>query len=109
IVPQQALALENSSLSFTISRILAKELGEAPDFVAAAFERILGRPPSAREAAESVQYLGQLVDLYRNRGPLETFTAGEEPAVPASGSPEQRARESLVHALFNHNDFVTIR
>jgi hypothetical protein len=40
---------------------------------------------------------------------LEAFAAGEAPAVGPSADPEQRARESLVHVLLNHNDFVTIR
>jgi hypothetical protein len=40
---------------------------------------------------------------------LTLFDAGPAPAVPAAADPRQRAREGLVHVLFNHNDFVTIR
>lgn len=30
-------------------------------------------------------------------------------SVPPSSEPEMRARENLIHVLFNHNEFVTIR
>ena len=67
IVPQQALALANSQLSFEQSRLLAAELAKrvgddpSPDddraFVAAAFERILARPPTADELDECGRFL----------------------------------------------------
>src|SRR5438552_16770687 len=49
VVPQQALALSNSALSFDMARVLAGDLspGAARDFVRTAFERVLGRSPSA--------------------------------------------------------------
>ena len=34
---------------------------------------------------------------------------GPEAIVPPAADPAQRARENLVHVLFNHNDFVTVR
>lgn len=81
IVPQQALALANSKLSHAMAEEIAKALPE-PNFVTAAFQRVLGRAPSAEE---------------RN--------AAEEFLVPAT----PRTRQGLVHVLLNHNDFVTIR
>ncbi len=84
IVPQQALALANGKLSFTVSRAIAADLASVTDpnaFVQAVFERLLGRKAKADELRESAAYL--------------------------DGS--QQRRESLVHVLLNHNDFVTIR
>jgi hypothetical protein len=47
------------------------------------FGRVLPRPPTDAERAECLRYLG-----------------------PAAAP---RRRESLVHVLLNHHDFVTIR
>jgi mono/diheme cytochrome c family protein len=82
IVPQQALALANSVLVEAQSRILAGKLPTGDGFVETAFRTVLGRPPSPAEREECTRFLGQA-------GP--------------------KGRESLVHVLFNHNDFVTIR
>ncbi len=132
IVPQQALALANGQLSLTISRDLAAQLSPAtvasaitpeqgnrpapavagqPDssFVESAFERVLGRLPSRTELQESVQYIHDQSALYENRDKLTAFTSGPDSAIKPSSDPVQRARESFVHVLFNHNDFVTIR
>jgi hypothetical protein len=89
IVPQQALALANSKLSQSVAGEIAKQLTPAgPRFVSAAFERVLGRAPSAAELTESTR-----------------FVAGQQ----THYNSEARARQSLVHVLLNHNDFVTIR
>jgi hypothetical protein len=40
---------------------------------------------------------------------LTAISAGAEAQLPPSTDPQLRARESLVHVLMNHNDFVTIR
>jgi hypothetical protein len=83
IIPQQALALANSSLVETSARALAGRLpADEEAFVAAAFECLLGRRPAAQERGECLRFL-------REAGP--------------------HGREGLVHVLFNHNDFVTIR
>ena len=84
IVPQQALALANGKLSFTVSRAIAASLAGLTDphaFVQAVFARLLGRPAKPGELRESAAYL--------------------DDSLPR--------RESLVHVLLNHNDFVTIR
>ncbi len=100
IVPQQALTLSNSKLSLTMARRLAArleaELGNPDDaaFVAAAYETILCVTPSPEEQAACLEALDELKRLLQERKHPQAM---------------QRAREDLVHALLNHNDFVTIR
>jgi hypothetical protein len=77
--------------------------------VRTAFERVLGRAPSVEEAGESVKYLASQTAMYRDPAKLTPFTNGTDVPVKPSADPAQRARESLVHVLFNHNDFVTVR
>jgi hypothetical protein len=85
INPQQALALANSVLVEAQAKALAGKLSQRASsdeaFIDEAFAVILGRKPSDAE-----------------RGECAGFLRGD----PAS-------REGLVHVLFNHNDFVTIR
>ncbi|MFN7939902.1 MAG: PSD1 and planctomycete cytochrome C domain-containing protein [Bryobacteraceae bacterium] len=95
IVPQQALALANSKLSQSMAEEIAKSL-PAAGFVDSAFLRVLGRNPSTEERKVSEAFLVEQAAHYRG-----------EPQPPAD--PNARARQSLVHVLFNHNDFVTIR
>ena len=94
VIPQQALALTNSKLVHDHTSALAKRLGApASDnaaFITAAFEQILTRPPSRAELAE-----------------CEAFLQQQSTAAPKDG--ETRARESLVRALLNQNDFLTVR
>ncbi len=113
IVPQQALALSNSELSFEMARVLASQLfspahGEG-DFIATAFDRVLGRAPSSEETKASLDYLHSQSELYADFSRLTPFNSGGKGRVKPSGDPAQRARESFVHVLFNHNDFVTVR
>ena len=119
VVPQQALAMVNSSLTLAQARrlagSLAKELNTQPTpeslsiFVATAFERLLCRPPTDAERRECLDFLenqpGRLADP-RFRVP---FTSGDDNPVKPSDDPQQRARENLVHVLLNHNDFLTVR
>jgi hypothetical protein len=96
VLPQQALALVNNELVLNASKSFAAgglELGES-DFIRGAFTSILGRTPSAPELEASQRFLAQQIELLR--GPKESRC-------------EARARSNLVHVLFNHNDFVTIR
>lgn len=132
IVPQQALALANGRLSLSMARDLARQLSPAvlasrpvpakgdrrggaaasqPDqaFIEAAFDRILGRSPNAAELATSLEYLREQASLYEGKEKLNAFTSGPSSLIKPSGDPAQRARESLVHVLLNHNDFVTVR
>lgn len=101
IVPQQALALTNSELIHRVSQAVVNEWAtrsqsDQPDetFVEEMFQRILNRSPSGAElnlCLKSLQVQRQL--------------SGQV----APSQQDMRARESLVRALLNHNDFVTIR
>jgi hypothetical protein len=128
ISPQQALALANSPIVVTQSRILARRLQhrigqhrigskvepEAAElfkemFVRAAFEQVLGRLPTPEEERHCASFLetqaGRLADTQN----LNLFTAGASSAVKPASDPQERALENLVQVLLNHNDFVTIR
>ncbi len=100
IVPQQALTLSNSKLSLAMARRLASklqtDLGDVDDaaFVLAAYETIVCVTPTAEEQAVCQSALDELKSLLEQR---------------RHPQPSQRAREDLIHALLNHNDFVTIR
>jgi len=120
IVPQQALALANSRLSVAASRVLAGRLwrdvaAESDDaarqgaFLTMAFERLLGRPPSAAERSECLTFLADQARRLANPGALSAFDTGPAAATPPAADPAQRARESLIHVLLNHHDFVNIR
>lgn len=116
VVPQQALALANSGLSRTQGRLLARSISDrlksksdSAQFIRAAFETTLGRQPAAKELAESQSFLRQQESLFASKkaeGPAKAAVTGK---VPPADEPDLRARETLVHVLFNHNDFVTIR
>jgi hypothetical protein len=109
VVPQQALALANSRLSLTQSRLLAKRLGGAQrqpaEFIADAYESLLGRPASGDEAARTMQFLERQEALFQSAKALTPFLP--ETTVPIDA--KLRAREDLIHALFNRGEFVTIR
>jgi hypothetical protein len=105
------------------------------EFVESAFSRILGRVPSVRESLICQRFLEKQTQLLRQAEKLTPFVgiysggfvpihdplsvaenppelAGEEDMereVEPAADPALRARENLVHVLFNHNDFVTIR
>ncbi len=70
----------------------------------------LGRQPTEKELAESQSFLRQeerhLTQLEKLKWQTQTSLASAD--MPAA-EPGLRARENLVHVLFNHNDFVTIR
>ena len=81
VVPQQAMALVNSRLSVRAAEAVAKSLPwtSPNELVAAAFLRVLGRPPTNAETDFCREYLKD-----------------NTPAL-------------LVQALFSHADFTTIR
>jgi len=96
IVPQQALALTNSRLSNERSRALAVRLagkfpldtdGDETGFIVGAYEQILTRRPTNEELSACRDFLAKQ---------SKTTTADSLHA-------------GLIHVLFNHNDFVTIR
>lgn len=112
IVPQQALALSNSVVIREQSRLLAAKLGSETqtdrEFTQAVFVHLLSRQPSEIELDRCAKFLGQQTELLRTGGLTYDPSAPESKAKPAE-DPKRRAREGLVHVLFNHNDFVTIR
>ena len=88
IVPQQALALLNSSLALDAAQDLVRRLpdpdGRDPaEFVTGAFQAVLARPPTNDELEECRRFLSE--------------------SAPPGG------RALLVHVLLNHHEFVTIR
>ena len=113
IIPQQALALSNSTLSLSMARLLTGRLqkGAADDvkFIRGAFEAVLGRPPTDAEQTETGKFLKGQTALLLDPAKLTRFRVGEESEVPPSADPAARARENLVHVLFNRNEFVVIR
>ena len=89
--------LLNSSLAMYV--VNAKPLinsGQVDDaaFIVAAYQTILAVAPDVREKSACLEMLSKTKELLRNR---------KHP------QPELRARQNLVHALVNHNNFVTIR
>ena len=98
IVPQQALALSNSRLTLETAEKIASQLQTDPryssdeEFIRAAFATVLGSLPSAEESLACQHALAAWSQLP---------TTGDQAAL--------RARSNLVHALLNHNDFVTVR
>ncbi len=100
IIPQQALALSNSKLTHELAPRLAarleKELGSVNDaaFARQSFILLLGITPTVEEQRACEEALGQLQKSLANR---------------KVANPKSRARAQLVHALLNHNDFITIR
>jgi hypothetical protein len=114
IIPQQALALSNSSLVLAQARLLARRLstetpGSVEAFINVAFEQILSRGPTAQEQATCAQFLGEQAGLLRDPTRLTRFGAGVPGSVAPSADAAMRAREDLIQVLLNHNDFVTIR
>lgn len=108
IIPQQALSLANSRLTLEQARRLAAKL-PADGFVGAAFEAVLNRPPTASERDDAETFLVQQAKMLAEPGKLKPFETGVATPLKPSADPAQRARENLVHVLFNLNEFVTIR
>ncbi|HEX8914444.1 MAG TPA: DUF1553 domain-containing protein, partial [Humisphaera sp.] len=117
VTPQQALALANSPLAVASARVLAADLTKAVGppaekdaaFVAAAFDRVLCRPPTAEESADCAAFVAAQAKSLADAKQLTTLGGTDAATVTAANDPRQRARESLVHVLMNHNDFVTVR
>jgi hypothetical protein len=114
VVPQQALALANSSLLLTQSRRLAYQLSQEvgpdnPAFIAIAFEQILNRPVTTSEQSLCLKFLAEQTARLTDKKNLTPFASGPTNPLPPAADPALRAREDLIHVLFNHNDFVSIR
>jgi hypothetical protein len=115
IVPQQALALSNSGLAIAMARAYVTQGSDLPGdesdagFVTAAFQSLLGRDPDSRELEACTAFLADQRELLEDPASLRAIESPVKASVAAAESPALRARENLVHALMNHNDFVTVR
>ncbi|MEP1645148.1 DUF1553 domain-containing protein, partial [Rhodopirellula bahusiensis] len=113
IVPQQALALANSPLAIDQSRTtaarLSAEASDDPAFVTEAYAAILGRAPSDSERSACESFLTHQATLLADSKKLSPSPGAAKTTVPPATDANLRARENLVHVLFNHNDFVTVR
>ena len=99
IVPQQALALENSSFVAAmtpqiVQRITAADSGDDVSFVRDAFVTILSVEPTDEEQAVLVELLQRMTEVAASQ---------------KREAPKSFARISLVQTLLNHNDFITVR
>lgn len=96
IVPQQALALENSPLATAMAEKIAGRLptGSDEEFIRAGFLAVLADEPTQAELDLVTSALKQLTEI-----------ATQKKTVNAAA----QARVQIIHALLNHNDFVTIR
>ena len=100
ILPQQALALANSRLVNTaaakVAERLVQDAGSASDdaFIRRTFTALLATAPTPAEHALCVESLAQFLAAAKER---------------KAAQPEAKARAAFVHALLNHNDFITIR
>jgi mono/diheme cytochrome c family protein len=100
VVPQQALALENSALATEMAGKIARKIAsENPglsdrDFAREAFLTVLCVEPSGPETDAALDGLARLAE-----------------AAGRAGRADARAhsRAGLVRAMINHNDFVTVR
>lgn len=110
--PQQALALTNGPLTRRISQTFVhrwqqtfieqgRELSDLA-LIDHAFRSLLSRPPTASEQQYCVDFLRRQVARL-----AVVVPSGE--TKPMNQATVDQARASLVHALFSHNDFVTVR
>ena len=108
IIPQQALALVNSEMAIRMGRSLARSLAarypHQRDFITAAFEQILTRPPTSAELAECQAFLAEQSQQVEASA---TIAATDE--LKPAAHPGLRARELLTIVLLNHHEFVTVR
>jgi hypothetical protein len=116
VVPQQALALVNNDMLLDLSRELADRLWSAAEpaattsdaaehdqaFITVAFEQILTRLPTPRERELTRDFLCNQAET------LERALRSSAAGAGSGGDLRARARRDLVHALFSHNDFLTI-
>ena len=78
-------------------------------FIELGFARILGRSPTAAELDECQRFVDAQTRRLADAKLLTSFAGATDAAQKPAAHPRQRARENLVLALFNHNDFLTIR
>ena len=101
IVPQQALAMSNSTLTLNSSRELMESVAQSlsasketdAEFIAFAFERILTRRPTDQELNTCHNFFERQRQIYKTNNVSDGI---------------QRSRNSLIRVLLSHNDFITV-
>ena len=113
VIPQQALALSNSPLATSQSRVLAGKLvanSESDvEFIHTAFATVLARSPDEKELHTCKEFLTTQTTALRKMVGKPAMNGTASATVPPSDDLSVRAKENLVHVLINHNDFVTVR
>ncbi|GAB5402938.1 MAG: DUF1553 domain-containing protein [Aureliella sp.] len=113
IVPQQALTLANSPLSYDqarrIARSIWREAKSDSHAISLAFERLMCRSVTDSELETCLAFLAHQQQLLAEPSKLTALPGKSLSQTRAAQTPEIRARESLIHTLVNHNDFVTLR
>ena len=97
IVPQQALALSNSKLALELASKIARRFDndlEQNTFIKKIFTAVLARSPDESEHHACMAFCQSIAPLVN---------------ADSSQEKEDTVRARLVHALINHNDFVTVR
>ena len=100
IVPQQALALENSPVASEMAKKITERIAIAnpsmseTDFIRMAFQTVLSVEPTESELATVAEAMKQLTLVSKR---------------VSRSDPEIQARIDVIQALLNHNDFVTVR
>jgi hypothetical protein len=114
--PLQALVLLNGPQFVEASRALAEELyrahgGQRDRIVAAAFERVLCRPPDAAEREIIIRlFEDQLAVFTADPRGAETYLAtGATPRAVDLSPPVTAAVAVVVNTLMNHDEFVMKR
>jgi hypothetical protein len=102
VLPQQALALANSRVTLQMAAQIAARLdrdtaaagtaSQTQAFIELAFRSILTRDPTTEEVSACMEFLNHAKTL-----------------VPDKPNRDQQILSSLIVALLNHNDFVTVR
>jgi hypothetical protein len=114
IVPQQALALMNSGFVLKNARALARQLCADPEcagqleFIRAAYETVLSRPPGEEELQVCLSFLEDQTIPSGTTEIAASATADAASCDQPAADPRVRARENLVQVLMNHNDFVIV-
>jgi hypothetical protein len=114
IVPQQALAMVNSTLAIEQARRIARKLhgqhADAAAFIDSAYAQVLSRAATKEELDTCAEFLTAQQSLLEQNAARLTATSSD-PADVSKPSADRivRARENLLLVLLNHNDFVTVR
>ena len=88
---------------------MSTKFKETDAFIQATFEQVLARPVAENELKICRNFLAAREEVYRANGKAGTVAEKAKATDHPSADPRLHARENLVHSLFNHNDFVTIK